>query len=93
MFFNELLANTVEPRLCYKFSLLLQLETKTKARLRPVVAAEGLSLCEKAGLSVAGNEAAAAFRGKTWMQTMSQILVIVVPAVARYQAIVDMSPH
>ena len=28
----------------------------------------------------------------TWMQTMTQIAEIVVPAVARYQAIVEMSP-
>jgi len=93
VFFNELLANTVELRLCYKLSLLLQLETETKARLRPVVVAEGLSLCEKAEFRSAANEAAAAFRDMTWMQTMTQIVKIVVPAVARYQAIVEMSPE
>ena len=92
VFFNALLAMNSTPRLCYKLSLLLQLETETKARLRPVVVAEGLSLCEKAEIRVAANEAGASFKDMGWNQTMTQIMAIVVPAVARYQAIVDMSP-
>lgn len=92
IFFDNLLANTREARSCYKLSLLLQLETETKARLRPVLVEQGISFCENADMRIAANEAAIAFKDMDWHQTMSQVLAIVVPAVERYKAIADMSP-
>jgi len=54
----------------YKIELMLQLETETKARLRPVLAAQGLSLREDPAMRSSGEQFARALATVSWAEKM-----------------------
>ena len=54
----------------YKIALMLQLETETKARLRPVLAAQGLSLQEDPQMRPRGAQFAQALVAASWTAKM-----------------------
>jgi hypothetical protein len=57
----------------YKIALMLQLETETKARLRPVLAAQGLSLQEDPQMRLRGAQFAQALVAASWTAKMSAL--------------------
>jgi hypothetical protein len=90
--FDQMLSFFDEPDLKYKISILLQLETETKARLRPAMMQLGLDLCEYPESRKMGLDMAASMKGKTWNEIMEIIREAVEPAIAGYKAIVDVAP-
>jgi hypothetical protein len=76
----------------FKIAVMLQLETETKARLRPTLMQSGLDIAESHGSRKLGLEMAAAMQGKTWEETMFALQDIVKPAVERYRKIADGAP-
>lgn len=89
---DQMLSFFSEPELKHKVGVLLQLETETKARLRPTLMQLGLDISEADGSRKAGLEIAAAMKGKSWDQTMSTLQGIVEPAVERYREIATEAP-
>jgi len=71
--FDAMLASVHDEAERYKISLMLQLETETKARLRPVLAAQGLSLEEDPQMRVRGAQFAQALATATWAAKMSAL--------------------
>jgi hypothetical protein len=57
----------------YKIALMLQLETETKARLRPHLAAQGLPLQEDPQMRPRGEQEARALERATWNEKMSAL--------------------
>ena len=57
----------------YKIALMLQLETETKARLRPHLAAQGLPLQEDPQMRPRGEQAARELERSTWSEKMSAL--------------------
>jgi hypothetical protein len=57
----------------YKIALMLQLETETKARLRPFLAAEGLPLQEDPRMRPEGEQFARELQSATWSQKMQAL--------------------
>jgi len=76
----------------YKISVLMQLETETKARLRPAMMSLGLDLREQAEYREIAMKMAASMKGKSWEETMTIILDAVRPAVEQYKAIAAVAP-
>jgi len=90
--FDQLLGSFPEPEQQRKVAAMLQLETETKARLRPAMLAQGLELAEPEGLRPQALEIAASLQGKTWPDTLNAIRDIVVSALVRYEAIAQSAP-
>jgi hypothetical protein len=90
--FAQMLSLFDEPDLKYKISILLQLETETKAFLRPAMMQLGLDLSEHPDSRKMGLEMAATMKGKTWNAVMTIIREAVEPAIAGYKTIVDIAP-
>jgi hypothetical protein len=57
----------------YKIALMLQLETETKARLRPFLAAEGLPLQEDPTMRPQGEQFARELEGASWNEKMQAL--------------------
>ena len=76
-----------------KLTIALQLETETKARLRPFVVAAGLELNDDGEARNTGRKLASGFARKSWREVMAGLLEILEPAVQRYQEILDNSPY
>jgi hypothetical protein len=81
-----------EAELKYKISILLQLESETKARLRPAMMNLGLDLRENPASRQMGLDMAASMKGKSWNEIMEIIISAVEPAINRYKEIVENSP-
>ncbi len=90
--FDQMLSYFTEPELKHKIAVMLQLETETKARLRPAMIQLGLDIAEPAGARQLGLEIAESMDGKGWDETLAMLRDIVKPAVARYQEIADTAP-
>lgn len=90
--FDQMLSLFDEPELKYKISILLQLETETKALLRPAMMELGLDISECPESRKMGLDMAASMKGKTWSSMMTIIQEAVEPAIPRYQAIADIAP-
>ncbi|MCM8530874.1 MAG: hypothetical protein NE330_06920 [Lentisphaeraceae bacterium] len=91
--FDQILSFFDEPELKNKISILLQLETETKARLRPAMIQLGLDVSENPESRKMGLGMAASMKGKTWLVMMEMIKEAVEPAIARYKAIADSAPE
>lgn len=91
--FNEMLSIYEEPDHQYKISVMLQLETETKARLRPAMVDMGLDLREQQESRKMGMDMAAAMKGKPWQETMQMILDAVKPVVEHYREIAASLPE
>jgi hypothetical protein len=68
--FDAMLRSAGDEAERYKIALMLQLETETKARLRPVLAAHGLPLQEDAQMRPRGEQFARDLIGADWHEKM-----------------------
>ncbi len=89
---NRQLAFYDDPTQRYKIAVILQLETETKARLRPVIMALGLDPTELEESRRAGHELVEGLAGLDWTAAMVQVQAIVKPFVDRYIAVEAMAP-
>ena len=74
-FSSRALGLETDPMLRYKWGCLLQLETETKARLRPFIARLGLSI-EEADVSSQVDAAFESWAGKSWREHMEELVGI-----------------
>ena len=75
-----------------KLAVLLQLETETKARLRPAVMELGLPLLAEEETLAEAKAAATAFADLEWTQVMGAFSQQLPPVVERFQEIADNAP-
>jgi hypothetical protein len=90
--FDHMLSYFEEPDKQYKISVMLQLETETKARLRPTMMLLGLDLNGQSESRKNGLEMANALKGLSWRDAMVLISDVVKPVVERYKEIADVAP-
>lgn len=76
----------------YKLGTILQLETETKARLRPAIMQLGLDLIELDDSRDKGNEFFRTFEGMNWQAAMSHLATVAKPFVQRYRQIAQLAP-
>lgn len=91
--FNSMLSFIDEPELRHKIEILFQLETETKARLRPTLVQLGVDITEQKEFRDAGLGVAASLEGKTWNEIMLALSELVKPYVARYKEIAADAPQ
>jgi len=84
--FLTLVQEANSPRDRYHLGTLLQLESETKARLRPLLFKHGLSLDEAADLSLV-ELAVGAYRDMTWQEFTTLNVPVVEGFLARFEAI------
>jgi hypothetical protein len=89
---NRMLAFYDDPQQRYKVAVLLQLETETKARLRPVIMRLGLDPTELEESRRAGHEFAESLAGLDWTAAMARLRDGIKPFVERYMEIETMAP-
>ncbi len=89
---NRMLAFFDDPGQRYKMAVVLQLETETKARLRPVIMELGLDPTELEESRRAGHEFAEGLAGLDWTDAMAQLQAGVKPFVDRYIAVEALAP-
>lgn len=90
---NELLPRYEDPIQHYKLATILQLETETKARLRPVLMELGIDLAEHADARQSGHDMAVAVEGLDWQAMMSALRDGIKPFVDRYVEIAAGAPQ
>jgi hypothetical protein len=77
----------------YKLALMLQLETETKARLRPFLVAEGLPLQEDPRMRPEGEQFARDLEGATWNEKMQALADSIGQTwLPRYRQLTDAMP-
>ncbi len=86
-FFEKLLTLFDTEAQKYKLAVALQLETETKARLRPYLISAGLMLDDNSEARRTGYQLAGSFQGVDWETAMRKLIQILEPAVARYRDI------
>ncbi len=86
--FLALVQEAKTPRDRYHFGTLLQLESETKARLRPLLYKHAVSLAEDADLSLL-ELAIAAYRDSSWQEFMSLNVPVVSDFLQRFEAIAE----
>ena len=91
-FMTQLLGYFSDPVAQYKLGSILQLETETKARIRPTIAANGLSLVEQTEKRLEGAELAKNFEGMDWPTLMQTIAEPSKGSAAHYHALADGLP-
>lgn len=70
-YFNQMITYFDEPDKKYKFAVMLQLETETKARVRSIMLRRGLDVIESDESRRHGTDMAEDMRGKNWKETIS----------------------
>ncbi len=90
--FDRMLDFYDDPMKRYKVALMLQLETETKARLRPAMLELGVDLRELDESREAGLTMAASLADKPWADAMKILHEALVPFVERYTAIAASAP-
>jgi hypothetical protein len=90
--FDEMLSFFDDADKIYKISVLLQLETETKARLRPSMVEAGHDLRELEASRNAAMDMVSAIKGKTWDEIMLFIRDAVKPAVEHYKDLANNLP-
>jgi hypothetical protein len=91
--FNSMLSMFDEPEPRYKIAVMFQLETETKARLRPTLIQLELDITELKDSRETGLSVAASLEGKTWKEAMLALRDLVKPAVERYKEIAESAPQ
>ena len=91
--FDDMLAFYDEPSHKHKIASLLQLETETKARLRPFVVRLGFDPAELEASRQAGHEFADNLKGLEWADAMARLRDGVRPYVERYSEILATAPR
>lgn len=71
--FNRMLDDVTDPGQRHLVACMLQLETETKARLRPAVAERGLPLAEDPVIRAEGEQVAAALAPMAWLEKMARL--------------------
>ena len=89
---DKMLGFFKDPHEKYKIAVMLQLETETKARLRPTLMQLGIDVAESEESRRMGLETAAGLEGKNWSDTMSSLGELVEPYIDRYQHIAAEAP-
>ena len=89
--FQLLVDHARSPREAYHLGSLLQLETETKARLRPLLARYGIELAEAMDLS-AFDQIAELFNAVTWEEFMAANVDTVEGFIGTFEAIVVLGP-
>jgi hypothetical protein len=90
--FDRMLDFYEDPVHRYKVALMLQLETETKARLRPAMFEMGVGLREMDASREAGLAMAASLAGKTWTEAMKVLHEALISFVDRYTEIAARAP-
>jgi len=88
----QLLKQFGSPRQQYLLGSMLQLETETKARLRPAAASLGIDLVESDDARADGNAIAELVKGLDWQSSMGTLEGLLVDFVLRYREIASMAP-
>ena len=91
-FFLYCVAQESDPERRYKWGSLLQLETETKARLRPLLARLGLSLVQD-DVSAQVAEHTSGFCDKSWQQQMELIAAVTDFYLVKFRAIEAAAPE
>jgi len=91
--FTPLLKQYTEPYQQYFLGTALQLETETKARLRPVLLSLGLPIYEHEPARVDGRAIAGDIEDLDWHQMVSQMIEPLQHFVDLFQAIHDATPE
>lgn len=91
--FDGLLATLTSDRHRYVMGTMLQLETETKARLRPVMQKHGLAISEEPSARAEGMMLAAAMKSLAWLDVMQALRRELEDTyVPRYEAIARQAP-
>ena len=90
--FSGLLQHFDSPRHRYKLTTLLQLETETKARLRPAALELGVELGELDESREKGHDFVKSCDGMDWKGLMAFLETAVEPYVKRYREIAEIAP-
>lgn len=89
---NEMLSWFDEPVKRYKIAVILQLESETKARLRPALMALGIDITEQEESRETGRQFAAALSGLEWKEAMAALRDGVRPYLDSYREIAAAAP-
>lgn len=89
---TRLLEKYDTPRQQYVLGSILQLETETKARLRPAVLSLGISLVEMQAYRDQGDELGKAIDGLTWEQAVPMLAAAMSNFVREYREIASTAP-
>lgn len=89
---TRLLEKYDTPRLQYALGSILQLETETKARLRPAVLALGISMVEMQAYRDQGDELGHAIEGLSWEQAVPLLAAAMAGYVREYREIAKTAP-
>ena len=73
-------------------SMVLQMESEAKVRLRPLLASLGLSLVEEQSQRVAGAAAVEPYLSLSWSDAMRAMAELARPYRLQYQALLDAAP-
>ena len=92
VFFGGLLERFDSPEHRYKLATLLQLETETKARLRPAALELGVELAEFDESRKLGHDFIKSCDGMDWKAMMTHLATVVEPYVKRYSDIAEIAP-
>ncbi len=90
--FSGLLEHFDSPQHCYKLATLLQLETETKARLRPTALELGVELAELEKSRRMGRDFLKSCEGMDWKGLIIFLETAVEPYVKRYREIAEIAP-
>ena len=90
--FDQMLRWYSDPEQQYKVAVMLQLETETKARLRPAMMALGVDIAEPEASRKLGLEMADGLAGKSWDEVVVMLGETVKPYVERYREIAAAAP-
>ena len=90
--FNIMLRQYPDADHQFKSATMLQLETETKARLRPTLVALGVDLTEEEASRDVGQQFAATIAGKDWTSAMTVLQDSITPYVNRYREIAESAP-
>ena len=89
---NCLLQRFRSPRQQYLLGSVLQLETETKARLRPAAAELGIDIIESEESRTAGFAFRDMVEGLDWQSSMKVIAEALIPYVSKYEEILNIAP-
>ena len=89
---NCMLPKFRSPRQQYLLGTVLQLETETKARLRPVLAQLGIDIVEAEESRKTGLEFGGMVEGLDWKSSMEVLAKALIPYVKKYQEIAAIAP-
>jgi hypothetical protein len=91
-FASRWLEQCTDPHHRHALSMVLQMESEAKVRLRPLLAALGLSLVEEEGQRAAGGAAVEPFIALAWPEAMRALADLARPYQAQYQTLLEAAP-